>query len=161
MEVIQIDERGLLFISPDIDEWEPLSEYGITAIIDLDDDIDSGVPANLNGVLYIYYPIDDGDLPDLQRLHSIAQMGASLVSSGQRVISHCGLGHNRCALMAGLILFYLGMPGEEAIQLIRSKRPGALYNKKFAAYLSSLNSDDFGTNAVLRGGRANVLQKGN
>jgi len=161
MEVIQIDEQGLLFISPDIDEWEPLANYGISAIIDLDDDIDSGVPATLNHVLYIYFPIDDGELPNLERLHSIAQMAATLVSGGQRVISHCGLGHNRCALMAGMILVYLGMTGEDAIALIRSKRPGALYNRKFAAYLRDLNPSDFGANAALSAGQANMLQKGN
>jgi hypothetical protein len=143
MDVVQIDEKGCLFIAPDIDEWEPLDERGITAIIDLDDDMDSGVPQNLNRVLYIYFPIDDGDLPDLDRLHSIARLGASLVANGQRVISHCGLGHNRSVLMAGLILVYLGMNGVEAVELLRSRRPGALYNKKYAAYLESLCPEHF------------------
>ena len=32
MEIIQVDELGHLFIAPDIDDWCPLSELGITAI---------------------------------------------------------------------------------------------------------------------------------
>jgi hypothetical protein len=40
--------------------------------------------------------------------------------------------------MAGLILVYLGMSGAEALALLRSKRPGALYNEIFADYLASI-----------------------
>jgi protein-tyrosine phosphatase len=149
MDVIQLDKDGRLYISPDIDEWEPLKDHGINAIIDLDDDMDSGVPQTLNNVLYIYFPIEDRELPDLERLHSIALLGASLIVSGQRVISHCGMGHNRCALMAGLILVYLGMNGEDAIELIRSRRQGALYNKQFASYLASLRPDDLPVHPVV------------
>ena len=64
-------------------------------------------------------------------------MGATLVNGNLKVLSHCGMGHNRCALVAGLILTYLGMSGQDAVQLIRQKRQGALYNKAFAEYLEA------------------------
>jgi protein-tyrosine phosphatase len=48
------------------------------------------------------------------------------------------MGLNRSALVAGLILNYLGMNGEEAVALLRRKRPGALFNDNFAQYLSNL-----------------------
>ena len=63
------------------------------------------------------------------------------MESGHKVLSHCGMGFNRSALVAGLILNYLGMPGEETVAHLRQKRPGALFNLTFAEYLLS---DPFG-----------------
>lgn len=138
MELFQIDEKGQLFIAPDIDDWQPIAAHGINVIFDLDGDPDLGIPSIPNQILYIYFPFEDKDLPDLQNLHSLARLGASLVSSGYKVLSHCGMGHNRSALLAGLILTYLGMTGSEAVTLLRQKRRGALYNKNFASYLQGL-----------------------
>jgi protein-tyrosine phosphatase len=50
------------------------------------------------------------------------------------------MGHNRSALLAGLILVYGGLSGAQAVALVRAKRQGALYNKTFAAYLQALPS---------------------
>jgi protein-tyrosine phosphatase len=137
MELFQVDPDGRLFISPDIDDWGPIEASGINVVIDLDDSLDIGVPQVPNQMLYIYYPIEDmPELPDLEKLHSIARMGARLVKNGYRLLAHCGMGHNRSALVAGLILRYLGMEGDEVVTLIRSRRQGALYNRTFAEYVS-------------------------
>ncbi|MBD2184873.1 dual specificity protein phosphatase family protein [Planktothrix sp. FACHB-1355] len=140
MELFQIDEKGQLFISPDIDDWQPIAAHDINVIFDLDGDLDIGVPSISDRILYIYFPFEDKDLPDLEKLHSIARLGASLIGSGHRVLSHCGMGHNRSALVAGLILTYLGLTGAEAVALLRQKRRGALYNKNFASYLITMPS---------------------
>ena len=141
MEIFQVDEKGRLFISPEIDDWQPLEECGISVVIDLDGGMDIGIPTIPNQLLYIYFPIDDiRALPDLEKMHAVARLGASLVERGYTVLSHCGMGFNRSALMAGVILTYLGVPGEEAAALIRQRRPGALFNKQFACYLQSLSS---------------------
>ena len=140
MDLFQIDDQGQLFISPDVDDWRPIAEQGITVVCDLDDDLDVGVPEIPDQLLYIYFPFEDKDLPDLRRLHSIARLGAELVRNGHKVLSHCGMGHNRSALLMGVMLTYLGMSGEDAVALIRQKRPGALYNKTFATYLQGLRT---------------------
>lgn len=139
MEIIQLNEGGSLFLSPHIDDWEPIGRCGISVVIDLDGDVDAGVPTVPNQILYVYFPIYDEELPDLAKLHAVARLGASLVEAGQRVLSHCGMGLNRSALVAGLILTYLGMSGAEAVELLQRLRPGALYNENFAAYLQSIN----------------------
>jgi protein-tyrosine phosphatase len=138
METFQIDEDGFLFISPDLDDWQPISEHEITVIFDLDDDLDVGVQAIPGQLVYLYFPFEDRDLPDLKRLHALAHLGARMIKQGHRVLCHCGMGHNRSALLAGVILNHLGMSGEQAVTLIRSKRQGALYNKVFANYLMTL-----------------------
>jgi protein-tyrosine phosphatase len=139
MDIIQVDEAGLLFLSPDVDDWEPIERLRISAVFDMDGDLDIGVPTVPNHMLYIYFPIYDEELPDLEKLHALARLGAALIGTGHRVLSHCGMGLNRSALMAGLILTYLGMPGAEAVDLLRQKRPGALYNENFANYLMSID----------------------
>ncbi len=140
MDIVQLDEKRMLFLSPDIDDWPCITECGVSAIIDLDGDLDIGVPTVPNHILYVYFPIYDEDLPDLGKLHAVARLGATLIESGHKVLTHCRMGFNRSALVAGLILMYLGMSGEGAVELLRSRRPGALFNETFACYLQSLSN---------------------
>ncbi len=142
MDIYQIDRDGKLFISPDIDDWKPIAEHNITAIFDLEGGIDIGIPTIPDRILYIYLPLEDHlALPDLQRLHLTAKFGACLIKDGYNVLSHCGMGHNRSALLAGVILTYLGMTGKKAVTLLQQKRQGALYNKVFASYLQTLPAE--------------------
>ena len=133
--IVQMDDDGKLFLSAAIENWQPILDRGINTVIDLEGDIDHGVPTQANQFLYIYLPIEDGQIPDLDRLNAVAKLGAELVKRGERVLAHCGIGLNRSALMVALILMYLGMSGPEAVERCRKRRPGALYNQVFADYL--------------------------
>ncbi|MGB9431805.1 MAG: hypothetical protein WBQ89_06150, partial [Candidatus Acidiferrum sp.] len=104
MNLVPLDEQGRLFISPSIDDWKPIEDHGITAVIDLDGSLDLGIPNIPNHMLYVYFPIRDEDLPDLNKLHALARLGARLVANGEKVLAHCGMGFNRSALVAGLVL---------------------------------------------------------
>jgi len=137
MQIFCLDDGGCLFLSPRIEDWRYVEEHGITTVIDLEGEIDAGIPTMPNHVLYLYFPIYDEDLPDLAKLHGVARLGASLVANGHKVLSHCGMGFNRSALVAGLILRYLGMSGPEVVSHLRQKRPGALFNQVFAEYLQN------------------------
>jgi hypothetical protein len=44
MEIFQIDDAGRLFISPVIEDWQLLHDRGIDTVIDLEGDLDVGVP---------------------------------------------------------------------------------------------------------------------
>jgi protein-tyrosine phosphatase len=140
MEIFQVDDDGRLFISPAIEEWDSVGAYGIDVVIDLDGGLDTCIPAIPDHCVYVYFLINDDDeaLPSLVKLRAIARMAAELIAGGHRVLSHCGLGFNRSALMAGLILTELGMTGAEALRRLRERRAGALYNETFAAFLESV-----------------------
>jgi protein-tyrosine phosphatase len=138
MKVVPLDQAGSLFLSPAIDDWDLVAEHGISVIIDLDGGLDQGVCTRPNEMLYIYFPIFDEDLPDLGKLHAVADLGASLIRAGHRVLSHCGMGFNRSALVAGLILTRLGMEGKDVVPHLRQCRPGALFNEVFACYLEGI-----------------------
>jgi hypothetical protein len=136
----QVDDDGLLFIAPAIHDWTPILERGFDAVIDLEGGVDHGVPTVPDGLVYLYYPIYDENLPDLEKLAAVVDLGASLMRARRRVLSHCGMGFNRSALVAGLILCRLGHPGPDVVARLRRARPGALFNSCFAAHLDSLST---------------------
>ena len=137
-KLYQVDDDGCLYISPVIHDWDVVSSYGVDTVIDLEGGLDQCIPSVPNGCLYVYFPIYDEELPDLRKLEAVVALGAHLVASGHRVLSHCGMGFNRSALVAGLILHRLGMPGSSIVTRMRERRPGALFNQVFAEFLKSL-----------------------
>lgn len=141
MTLFQVDDEARLFISPAIENWAPLAEHAIDVVIDLEGGLDDCVPTAPGACLYVYFPIYDEQLPDPARLDAVAFMGAQLVRSGHRVLAHCGMGFNRSALMAGRILYDLGMRGPDIVERLRERRPGALFNEVFADYLRSLPAE--------------------
>jgi protein-tyrosine phosphatase len=143
MELFQVDDAGRLFISPAIENWDAVARYEIDTVIDLEGELDTCIPTITDHCLYIYFPIDDDNekMPSLTKLRAVARLGAQLVAEGHRVLSHCGMGYNRSALVAGLILIELGMPGPAVVARLRERRPGALFNDGFAAFLEALSPE--------------------
>jgi predicted protein tyrosine phosphatase len=141
MDVFQVDDDGCLFISPALEDWSAVARYEIDTVIDLEGDLDSCIPTATNNCLYIYFPIDDDNekLPNMLKLRAIAQMAATLIAGGHRVLSHCGMGFNRSAFVAGLIMIEMGMSGPEVVARLRERRPGALFNDGFADCLTALS----------------------
>jgi hypothetical protein len=139
VELFQIDDDGRLFMSADLRDWAQVAPHGIDVVIDVDGGLDPCIPTDSNSCLYIYFPFDDDDqvLPSQTKLRAIAQLGASLIQDGHRVLAHCGMGYNRSGLVAGMILKAMGVPGEAALARIRERRPGALFNDRFAEYLTA------------------------
>ena len=65
------------------------------------------------------------------------KLTAELVHRGDRILVHCGLGLNRSALIVALVLRYLGLDANAAVQRCTERRPGALFNEVFKEYLLS------------------------
>jgi protein-tyrosine phosphatase len=138
VDLVAVNPAGTLFVSGNIDDWASLSERGIDTIVDMDGDVDPGLPEAPNAVFYVYYPILDEDLPDLTKLEALGRLVADLVSADRRVLVHCRMGLNRSVLVVATALTYLGMTGEQAIAHLRTGRPGSLFNATFAAHVMSL-----------------------
>jgi protein-tyrosine phosphatase len=138
MRFYKVDDAGQLYISPLVQDWSSVSALGIDTVIDLEEGLDDWIPTTPEQVLYLYFPIYDDNLPSLSRLGAVANFGAELIASGHRILCHCGMGFNRSALVAGVILYKLGMHGPQIVERIRERRPGALFNEVFAEYLVSL-----------------------
>lgn len=137
-QLTQVDDDGRLFLSGSIEDWQPVHAHRVTVVVDLEGDVDHGVPTAADEFLYVYLPIHDGNLPNLERLHAVARLGAELVGKGHVLLSHCGMGLNRSALVAAMILMHGGMTGPQAVERLRARRPGALFNEVFANFLLEL-----------------------
>jgi protein-tyrosine phosphatase len=142
VNIFQVDDSGLLFISPAITDWESVAAHGIDVVIDLEGGLDECIPTAPESCLYVYFPIYDEELPNLARLEAVSLLGAHLIRNGHRVLSHCGMGFNRSALVASRILHKLGMDGPAIVEQMRARRPGALFNEVFANHVSSLSAAD-------------------
>jgi len=140
LEPTQIDDNGCIWVSGLVTDWSQVHERGINVVVDLEGDVDHGVPTTSDQILYVYLPIHDAMLPNLQRLQSVARLVAELAASGQRVLCHCGAGLNRSPLVAGLALVALGLGPQDVIDRIRSRRPGSLYNEHFVQFLLVSNA---------------------
>lgn len=139
MEIHRIHPDRALFVSGEIDDWELVREHRIDTIIDLDGGIDEGIPEVANEILYVYYPMnDDEDLPNASKLDALGRFIASLVDAQHVVLVHCLIGLNRSNLVAAMALTYLGIRGVDAVRLLQSVQPAALYNDAFANYAASL-----------------------
>jgi len=138
MELFQVDDAGLLFVSPEIIDWQPLTERKIRLVIDLEGELDCGVPTIPNNLIYTYFPFGDAELPDLIKLHALGRLAAEMIQNQRAVLIHCAMGLNRSPLMAGVAMTHLGYSGAEAMQILQQRRPGALYNPAYAQYLASL-----------------------
>ncbi len=138
MEMVDANPEGTLLVSGDIEGWEPVLARGVDTVVDLDGYVDAGLPELPNRLLYVYYPILDEDLPDLPKLEAVARLIAELVCSAHVVLVHCRMGLNRSNLVVATALTYLGMTGAEALQHLRTLRPGALYNELFAEHVRAL-----------------------
>src|SRR5205085_3564547 len=57
MNLVCLDDGGCLYLSPRIEDWRYVEEHGITVVVDLEGEIDSGIPTIPNHILYVYFPI--------------------------------------------------------------------------------------------------------
>ncbi len=138
MDLVAINDDATLFVSGAIDDWEAIRTHGIDCVVDMDGDIDPGVPEAPNAILYVYNPILDADLPALTRIEALGRLVADLVCGGHRVLVHCRAGYNRSMFVTATALTYLGMTGEQALLHVRTRRAGALFNETFAQHVERL-----------------------
>jgi hypothetical protein len=142
MEIAPIDDDERLFVSSAIDDWPRIRDLGIQVVIDLESPVDEGLPTRAAEFIYVYFPIRDGALPDVAALAALGRMGADLHRAGWRLLVHCGMGLNRSALLAGVILHALGWDGPDAVARLQQRRQGALFNEEFERYVRGLRQRD-------------------
>lgn len=94
----------------------------------------------LPGSEVLHVPLHDRDEPipssELRAAEAAARMVASWLQAGDSVLVTCWSGRNRSALVAGLALRELGVPGPEVVRMLRRARgQDVLNNQWFAAAL--------------------------
>ncbi len=91
--------------------------------------------AELEQFLVVWWPIDDGPMPDEETVRELATFIAALRHRGKRILVHCMGGNNRSGLVVARTLIELGYPPSEAIETVREAIPTALSNPHFEEWL--------------------------
>lgn len=109
----------------------------ITAVIDLEGDIDPNVPEQKIGEVYLYWPLEDERyLPDEETLRGVSRFIRALLEANHNVLVHCHNGLNRASLVTGCALVGGGMEPAEAVEILRKRRdPNVLNNEVFLDWL--------------------------
>ncbi len=91
--------------------------------------------AVIENVNYIFLPILDGNIPNIQKLNMVFDK----LSNGITYI-HCGQGHGRTGLFAALLLARRGQVStlEDALTLLKSKRPKLALTAKQKAFVRTI-----------------------
>lgn len=94
---------------------------GITTDISLEEErIDS--PFGIDA--YLWLPVKDHSAPTLYQFNIGIKTMEEAIKNNQKVYVHCKHGHGRSpTLVAGYFIKSQGMTPEEAVELIKSKRP--------------------------------------
>jgi protein-tyrosine phosphatase len=129
-----------LFISGHPEHSRDFLTRGVDAVIDLEGDIDSSISEAESPdlkTLYIYWPIEDGALPDVATVRALAAFVARSLDEKKEVLVHCRSGHNRSGLICARTLIEQGLAPDEAIETVRRQRRDgqALGNENFVNWL--------------------------
>lgn len=88
-----------------------------------------GEAAQARGLEWRHWPIRDRDVPD-ERFDAGWAAGIDTIASdlqtGRSIVLHCMGGLGRTGTVAALLLTYFGLPASEAVQRVRTARPGAI-----------------------------------
>ncbi len=105
---------------------ELLLKDGISADISLEED---RVDAPFGVDFYIWIPVKDHAAPTPNQLEFGVSVLEKIVAMGKKVYVHCKNGHGRAPTLVAAYLIKNGKSFEEAIALIKSKRPSVHFGE--------------------------------
>lgn len=97
-----------------------LLDLGIKADIDLEVDSQEQTPSIDT---YLWLPVKDHFAPTLTQFDTGVAVIDSLVKNGKKIYLHCKNGHGRSLTLLAAYFISQGIKVDEAIDMIRSKRP--------------------------------------
>jgi atypical dual specificity phosphatase len=109
------------------EELSWLRENGVDIIITL---TESSLPRHWvddAGIMSVHIPVADFEPPNPSQLKQCIDVIDKAATSGMGVLVHCRAGQGRTGtVLAAYLISHLGLNAEEAIQRIRSLRPGSI-----------------------------------
>jgi protein-tyrosine phosphatase len=99
---------------------EELRKKGIEADISLEE---NRIDAPFGVKFYVWIPVKDRTAPTKEQLDFGVSTLEKLVTMGKKVYVHCKNGHGRAPTLVAAYLIKKGKTVEEAINLIKDKRP--------------------------------------
>jgi len=73
----------------------------------------------------LHFPVDDGGIGDEDAVADMIDDLSGRLDAGASVVTHCGAGLGRTAIVCGLLLVRAGVPLVDALATVRAARPGS------------------------------------
>jgi protein tyrosine phosphatase (PTP) superfamily phosphohydrolase (DUF442 family) len=106
------------------DEWPVIAKAGIGAVVDCRAEARDPVELlDRLGIAFLHLPTPDSGNFTPEQVAEGATWVQARWEAGQRVLVHCQAGRGRSVLIGASALALRGTPPDEALTLIRSKRP--------------------------------------
>ena len=107
-------------------ELKAVKEEGVQAIISL-----TGTPLNpdiVSRIGFEYLHSHISSVPGIEQLDEIVKFVEQMNAQSRSVLVHCGEGKGRTGTVLAAYLVYHGLSADEAIRMVREKRPGSIEN---------------------------------
>jgi atypical dual specificity phosphatase len=99
-------------------------EKNVSAVLTL---IEKPLPSEwLDGFISLHIPVQDFCPPTIEQLNLCVDFLKNCVKTGKKPVVHCMMGYGRTGTILAAYLISQGMTAGEAINEVRSKRPGAI-----------------------------------
>jgi protein tyrosine phosphatase (PTP) superfamily phosphohydrolase (DUF442 family) len=106
------------------DEWPTIAKAGVTAVIDCRAEARDPVEVlDRLGIAFLHLPTPDSGSFTPEQVAQGATWVHERLSAGQRVLVHCQAGKGRSVLIGASALTLRGLSPDEALSLIRARRP--------------------------------------
>ena len=124
--------------SADLSEaLQDLSDLQIATIVSLDE---YGLPAqelHRLGFHHLHIPVQDFTPPSFAQADEFVTFVRSERDAGRAVVAHCMAGIGRTGTMIACYLVAEGHSAEEAIAMVREKRPGSVETREQEAFIAA------------------------
>ena len=121
-----IDGQLAAMPQPSQAELAWVAEQGVAVLVSLTETGTDPALAAEVGVELVHIPVEDMTAPSLHQLHQFVTTAGPRMSSGEPVGVHCLAGMGRTGTFLASWFIWTGMGASEAIDHVRSLRPGSI-----------------------------------
>lgn len=105
-----------------------IKKQGVRSIVTM---TEQGLPdAWVHDIEYLHVPTEDLTAPDLEKIDAAVDFIAERIKNKEPVMVHCAAGIGRTGtILASYLIKYQQLSAKEAIQKVRSERPGSIQSE--------------------------------